>query len=195
MTRPDPAAGQVPAAEAKAHLRERVQAWRLHLSRADVERWSAAITGHALAWPPLGRAAVVLAFASLAREPQTGALIAALQARGALVALPRVHGPDMEAWAVPVAGSGAAGDGVVGPTRIDLVLVPGVAFDGRGRRLGRGGGHYDRYLARVAPACVRLGLCFEGQRVPAVPAEAHDQGVDALVTEAGLWEMERRGGP
>ena len=64
----------------------------------------------------------------------------------------------------------------------DLVLVPGVAFDAKGGRLGRGKGFYDRWL-QAHPTVVKVGVCFDFQIVPAIPMEAHDQTVDFVVTE------------
>ena len=71
-----------------------------------------------------------------------------------------------------------------------LVLVPGVAFDRRGGRLGRGGGSWDRSLATRRGAIV-FGVGFELQVVEAVPQEEHDQPMDALVTEAGIRRFAR----
>ncbi len=70
------------------------------------------------------------------------------------------------------------------PEAGDTILVPGLAFDGRGGRLGRGGGFYDRFLARAA-GVRRVGVCFADQIIDEVPMEPHDARVDALVTEAG----------
>jgi 5-formyltetrahydrofolate cyclo-ligase len=66
---------------------------------------------------------------------------------------------------------------------IDLFLVPGLAFDAAGGRLGRGGGHYDATLAAMPLRAPRIGLAFEAQIVPEVPREAHDVALDAVVTE------------
>jgi 5-formyltetrahydrofolate cyclo-ligase len=66
-----------------------------------------------------------------------------------------------------------------------LALVPGVAFDERGGRLGRGGGLWDRALAE-AKGAVALGVGYELQVVDAVPCEAHDRRLDGLLTEAGI---------
>jgi 5-formyltetrahydrofolate cyclo-ligase len=67
---------------------------------------------------------------------------------------------------------------------IDLVAVPGVAFDRKGRRLGRGGGYYDRLLAGFSGLSV--ALAFDFQILPAIPTEPHDRPVDALVTETKI---------
>lgn len=66
---------------------------------------------------------------------------------------------------------------------IDLILVPGIAFDGKGRRLGRGGGYYDRFLSRVPARIPRIGLCFKFQVVDRLPHEPHDQTVSQLITD------------
>jgi 5-formyltetrahydrofolate cyclo-ligase len=68
-----------------------------------------------------------------------------------------------------------------------LVLVPGLAFDARGYRLGRGGGYYDRFLETLGqPRPVLCGVCFACQIVPEIPREAHDARVDFVVSENGL---------
>ena len=66
---------------------------------------------------------------------------------------------------------------------IDWVLVPGVAFDADGRRLGYGGGYYDRLLPLLAATAQRVAGAFESQLVDGVPAAAHDVGIDCVVTE------------
>jgi len=66
--------------------------------------------------------------------------------------------------------------------QLDFVLVPGVAFDSSGRRLGRGKGFYDRLLAETNKACIRCGVALEEQLVAAVPAEAHDIPMNFILT-------------
>jgi 5-formyltetrahydrofolate cyclo-ligase len=77
----------------------------------------------------------------------------------------------------PVGGSAAP--------MADLVIVPGLAFDRHGRRLGRGKGFFDRWLS-ANPAVKALGVCFACQIVEAVPVQSHDVHVDAILTEEGL---------
>jgi 5-formyltetrahydrofolate cyclo-ligase len=76
--------------------------------------------------------------------------------------------------------------------RSDLVMVPGLAFDSDGRRVGTGAGYYDRTFPVGTPAPFLVGLAFDFQRVDRVPAAAHDRAVDALVTEAGIWRCRWR---
>ena len=72
---------------------------------------------------------------------------------------------------------------VVSPTMLDLVVVPGLAFDPHGHRLGRGGGYYDRFLSRLRDGATKVALVFDCQIIDDVPAVDHDVPVDAVVTD------------
>jgi len=76
----------------------------------------------------------------------------------------------------------------VKPEDIALVIVPGVAFDPTGNRIGMGKGHYDRYLATIPADAVRVALALEAQIVEAVPTESWDQPVDWVFTESRAFE-------
>ncbi len=77
---------------------------------------------------------------------------------------------------------------VFAPKKIDLIIVPGIAFDLAGHRLGRGGGFYDRLLPQYQ--AMRIGICFDFQCLETVPAEPHDCTVDLLVTESQTLNFE-----
>ena len=72
----------------------------------------------------------------------------------------------------------------VDPETLDLVVVPALAFDERGYRLGYGGGYYDRFLPRLRPDCVTVGVTLDALVVPALPVEPHDVPVQIIVTES-----------
>lgn len=74
---------------------------------------------------------------------------------------------------------------------IDLVLVPGIAFDKEGHRIGYGFGYYDKFLRKV-PKAVKIGLCFDFQVVDKVPREEHDVPVDFIVTEERVIECGKK---
>ena len=74
-------------------------------------------------------------------------------------------------------------------SRLDLILVPGVAFDLRGRRLGRGRGFYDRLL--VVTGGVKCGIAFDEQLVEKIPAEAHDEPMDFILTPIQCVECDK----
>ncbi len=175
--------------DAKAELRERLQAWRRSLTDLQIQRWSEAIGSELLGLAPLGAARCVLGFVSLRREPQMHAVLEALGVRGVRILWPRVRAERLELVASLEDGP------VISPEAVDVALVPGLGFDARGRRLGRGGGHYDRLLPLLRPDCLRVGVCFEGQIVPAVPVEPWDQAVDLVVSETGVRKGEARVGP
>lgn len=73
---------------------------------------------------------------------------------------------------------------------IDIVFVPGLAWDNRGHRLGRGAGYYDRLFALPVQQPFRIGLFFEDQRMDNLPTDPWDGKVDLIVTEAGIWRAE-----
>lgn len=76
----------------------------------------------------------------------------------------------------------------IAPAELDLILVPGLGFDRSGRRLGRGGGFYDRFLADPAIRATTCGILFDTQLVEAIPAEPHDIVVNFLATPSQLWK-------
>jgi 5-formyltetrahydrofolate cyclo-ligase len=76
-----------------------------------------------------------------------------------------------------------SGGEVVAPDGVDVVVVPGVAFDRAGRRVGYGGGFYDRFLPRTRPGALAVAVAFALQVVDAVPHGGGDRGVQVIVTE------------
>jgi len=75
---------------------------------------------------------------------------------------------------------------------IDLVVVPGLAFDAQARRLGRGGGFYDRFLAQPDLQARTCGFAFQEQVLPEIPTEANDRPVDMLVTDRQIFHFEKK---
>jgi 5-formyltetrahydrofolate cyclo-ligase len=165
-------------------------------------RASASISERVLDLPEVERAETIMAFWSFGSEVDTAPLIAGLHARGVRVALPRIADGDMEPVAYapgdPVSPTtfGAlepSADEALDPSAIDVVVTPAVAFDLSGRRVGYGGGFYDRFLRRISPATVRMGIGFELQVMPGdLPNGRFDLGLDVLVTEARAVRFRRR---
>ncbi|MCX3059045.1 5-formyltetrahydrofolate cyclo-ligase [Streptomyces beihaiensis] len=189
----------------KRTLRREFLAVRNALPEGDVQAMARALAERALELGELARARTVAAYVSVGGEPGTGPLLDALRARGTRVLLPvlladndldwaeydgpgslvEVHHPGKIALLEP-GGERLGADAVL---TADAVLLPGLAVDGRGMRLGRGGGSYDRVLARLEragtdPALVVL--LHDGEVVDRVPAEEHDKPVDAVVTPSGV---------
>jgi 5-formyltetrahydrofolate cyclo-ligase len=72
---------------------------------------------------------------------------------------------------------------IIKPQDIDVIIIPGLAFDFQKNRLGYGGGYYDRYIKDVRKDCNKIAVCFDFQVVDGIPAEIHDERVDMLVTD------------
>jgi 5-formyltetrahydrofolate cyclo-ligase len=81
---------------------------------------------------------------------------------------------------------------ILQPEELDLVMVPGTAFDARGGRMGQGKGYYDRLLARARKDAPLVALAFECQMFPEIPVDAHDVYMDLVITEVGVYSGEGR---
>ena len=172
-------------------LRGRARRIRDAIPAAERMRLSARVSARALRLLAGTGADTVMVYVSFRSEVETAGLIDELR-RTHRVAAPRVADAGrMDAMLLsdqPLMRSRLgimeppATATVVEPAAIDAVLVPGLAFDAHGYRLGYGGGYYDRFLARCARA-LRIGLAFEAQIVESVRPHARDQPLDHVVTE------------
>jgi 5-formyltetrahydrofolate cyclo-ligase len=146
---------------------------------------SAAVVERLVSLPVFEAADVVLLYAALGAEIDPDALAAAAWQRGKEVRRP-ASAELPPSWTTVAAPPGVTVGSGAGPNGSrTLVVVPGVAFDATGRRLGRGRGYYDRALAelRRAGAVTAVGVAYELQLVPELPHEPWDEPVDVIVTE------------
>ncbi|MFO7274316.1 MAG: 5-formyltetrahydrofolate cyclo-ligase [Bacillota bacterium] len=191
--------------EAKRELRRRMIAARQALDPAERARAGLLAQRAVLAAPEWARAHTVLLYMPVRGEVDTAALAEAGRLAGKRLLLPRVEQGDrllrLHLWDGTAAQLVPGAYGIpeprpdlpqVAPAVVDLVIVPGVAFDRRGYRLGYGGGYYDRLLPELAHA-VRIGLGYGFQLVDLLPAEPHDVRLDALATEHGLYRFPAAG--
>lgn len=91
-----------------------------------------------------------------------------------------------ESWCLEHGTAVAVPEDDVDPAWPDVVIVPGLAFTTTGRRLGQGGGWYDRFLVEVRDDCVTVGVCFHEQLLDHLPVDPHDMSVDHVVTDRGV---------
>lgn len=182
-------------APVKAALREAALRARRSLGREERARANEALIRRLLHVPEFGRARTIAFYAAMADEADPTGALAAVQRRGARTLLPRVRGLELElVRATDVLSLKLGYRGVrepagpaVHPGVVDVALVPGVAFDLSGGRLGHGGGHYDRLLVKLEETCLRIGLAYACQIVPRVPRGPHDQPVDVIVTDTATY--------
>ncbi|HMK42732.1 MAG TPA: 5-formyltetrahydrofolate cyclo-ligase [Dissulfurispiraceae bacterium] len=178
----------------KAELRAHMRGLRDSISPEKRHEKSSAIARLLVLLPAYREAASILLYASFGAEAETWQLIQDSFAMGKRVALPRVDKAQKKLLVYQIQDVADLVPGSFGirepspavnvplmPEEIDLVLVPGIAFDVTGLRIGFGGGFYDRLLAEFAAPSA--GLCYEEQIVAHIPREAHDHNVQYLVTD------------
>ena len=192
-----------PASEAKARLRVAMRARRAGLDPADVAAAGAEVARRLESLPVIAGARRVAAYRAVRGEIALDALLEG--ERRDIFTLPRVVGTDLEFVACGPEQSLAPGSfGILEPVggevvalaEHDAVLVPVVAFDGRCRRLGQGGGFYDRALASLPSGAgslrpATIGVAHWFQRIAEIPCEPWDAPLDAIVTDTEVIISER----
>jgi len=175
----------------KATVRRLVMARRARLTADERAAAGAAVAARVAALPELAGARRIVGFASFGLEIPTDETLAWVLGSRRELLLPYVDGPNLRAARIGSMDDLAPGyRGIREPVeRVivavepeDVILVPGVAFDAEGRRLGYGGGFYDAFLAESPDAATRVGLCYDVQVWDEVPEGDGDERVDVVVT-------------
>ena len=185
----------------KAAVRRRMKVVLAGIPPADLASRSAHAAARLIATHWWHRAGVVLAFLAMPGEPDPRGVVALARAEGKTAAAPLIVDGEIEFrliagdpgrlargnWGIPQPDpSWPAWAPWPDPAGI-LVVTPGLAFDAGLHRLGRGGGYYDRFLARLRAMpgirCTAVGFCLEEQIVDGLPHDDRDQRVDAIVTD------------
>jgi 5-formyltetrahydrofolate cyclo-ligase len=173
----------------KLALRRTVLANRKRTDQPERDAAGRSIRDSVLSLPEIQMAGTVAAYLSVGTEPDTRGLVYALWKRGTYVLLPLLQPDDDLDWASYEGPASLAGGprglleptepprGVNAVTSADLVIVPALAVDRGGMRLGRGGGSYDRALARVGACVPTIALIYDDELLDEVPAGSHDQPV------------------
>jgi 5-formyltetrahydrofolate cyclo-ligase len=186
----------------KAALRQQMRTRLERQSKDDRARASLEICRRAAELPAFRQAQAVAVFAPLPNEPDIHPLIEEAWAEKKRVAFPLMShngGVPRLDWLVAEDWDALVVVGPLGlrepspkicpridPLELDCIFVPGLAFDPRGHRLGRGGGYYDAALAALDIGTPRIGLFFACQQADEVPRETHDQILTAITTEDGV---------
>lgn len=181
----------------KAALRHALAEARRSLTPEDRGARSRRIVRTLRELPAFRDAGIICTYVSFREEVETGELLTELLAEGRRVAVPvhlhgtpqplvfaEIHSPEElvpNHFGIPQPPGDKAH--YLPTASLPLFLVPGLAFDPGGRRLGYGLGFYDRAFAAAAPGALKIGLAFEPQVIERVPAEAHDVLLDLVVTE------------
>ena len=191
----------------KPEMRTAMTAALAALSPAALAEGSARVARRLSATEAWARADLVLCFLSMPHELDTEPLIAAARGQGKAVAVPRIVGDDIrfvmlppdagelsrDRWGIPVPDPAWRAMDLSRAAR-PLVAAPGLAFDRKGNRLGRGKGYYDRFLLgarRACPDMTVIAVCFSVQLEEAVPHGSADQPMDGIVTDRETIETRR----
>lgn len=165
---------------------------RNSLSQGDRMKRSTLVQEHVTKSKEFQSAKVVGAYFATGSEAKTDLLISEAKRLGKIVALPRTEGDMINFYEMSSTGELAAGKfGIMEPSpvhpasKIDLLVVPGIAFDKKGYRLGYGKGYYDRYLSEKKPKFT-FGLAYNLQLLESLPHDAHDEKLHAVATEGEI---------
>lgn len=186
------------AGSEKQELRKRILKLRRSLTGAAIREESEAIAKRLYNWSEYMQAGTVMLFLSMPDEVQTRPLIEHAWQQGKTVCVPYpgeaygymqaavIHNfAELSAGKFGILVPGESTLSLVAPEKIDLVIVPGLAFDIAGRRCGMGAGYYDRFLLKTSQA-VTAGVALACQLVPEVVCAAHDRTIDYIVTRDQL---------
>jgi len=174
----------------KQELRYFIRQQKQQFSSQELETLSEPIIKRLLAHPRVHAAETIMMYYSLDDEVCTHTAIDRLVAMGKKVLLPAVTSDtdiELRCYTGPKDLEGGffnikepVGKAFSKTGEIELAVVPGMAFDARGHRLGRGKGYYDRFLATI-PKAYKIGICFPFQKLPGIPADAHDIAMDEII--------------
>lgn len=188
----------------KGEIRKRILGLRNAMTEAEVEEKSREVLKAVLGIDSFDVFGTVMCYMDFNNEVKTGEIINLFLSKGKRVAIPAVEKYGKTAKSRIVAyqinsleeemQKGAYGilepvkdiSRVVDPKEFELVLVPGVAFDRNGNRIGFGAGYYDKFLCKTRKDCVKAGLAYEYQVLDSIPAEKHDILMDYIITEKGI---------
>ncbi len=174
--------------------------------QADREQLSQTIWQRFLSLPEFAAAQTVLLYVDMRSEVRTRPFLPIVMAAGKRVAVPFCQNDELMLFHLQDLDQLSPGCfGVLEPREelrdvaslrveaeeIDLVMVPGVAFDRRGGRLGYGKGYYDRLLRRLRPDALVVAAAFECQIVPEIPMQHHDVFMDVVITEKAVYECRK----
>lgn len=184
----------------KEKIRKEILQKRLELPKETVNSLSMLICEHIIEMPSFLKCKYILIYHPIKNEVDCSILFEKLLKMDKIICLPRMSGNSLEV--VPVkdvtvdtaAGKFGVKEPIAGlpsidPSFVELALIPGVAFDRSGNRMGYGKGYYDQLLPTLSPVCKKIGLAFNMQVIDNLPVESHDQKIEGLITESGCFSF------
>lgn len=186
----------------KKLLRQQALKQRKSLNSLEVQGRSHEIAQRLLFLPEYQKAQNILVYMSFDNEVDTRAIITNAWQQKKRVLVPICHTSDKSMQISELCNFSELAPGTWGipepkkdclrlaePAVVDAAIIPGVAFDKRGYRLGHGGGYYDRFLTKLAPGCPKIALAYEFMIREYLPNEIHDVPMDYIVTEKEVYKI------
>lgn len=183
----------------KEAIRRQMLMIRKAMTEAEAEGKSRIILDDLITLPEYRRCTHLMTYVSFQQEVSTLELLAWRLAEGKTTSVPYCMTQARELYAMEIDSLEDLAENTFGlleprpghgriqaPSSIDLILLPGLAFDGNGNRIGFGAGYYDRFLARVPSHAVKIALAYSFQVLPEVPRYPWDIPADLIVTEQGI---------
>ena len=189
--------------EQKKNLRNRIKELKTNLTKEDIEKKSSIISSSLLELEAFEKAKVIMCYLSFGNEVDTRQIIEECLKQGKQILVPLIikntdgtthmeaselidPDNDLEPRTMGILEPKESAIRIKNPKIIDLVVIPGLAFDRRGNRLGYGAGYYDYFLKRLRPDCHQIAITFSTQIVEQIPTEEHDLPITNILTEKGL---------
>lgn len=176
----------------KDELRKEIRTQRPHWTHEEYLRASSEVIAALTQYPGWGCWHTVMLYSSLPSEPYTKDIINTLYSQGLHVLLPKVLNDTQMEFRMyqGEAHSHTGSFGITEPTTpkvnkfddVQLIIIPGMAFDKQGYRLGRGKGYYDRFLSTLPKHITKLGICFDYQLRKTIPHDNYDMRMDAVIS-------------
>jgi len=180
----------------------RIAALAQRAKQPDAERLSRQIFEQLVALPEYARARTLMFYLDIRHEVRTRWFVPTAWNEGNRVVVPCCEDGEIELFRLdrfdellprtmgvlePKPELRSQPDKMIEPSQLDFIVVPGLAFDRRGGRLGYGKGYYDRLLHQVRPDAAKVAVCFECQLFPEIPLLPHDIRMDLVVTEKAVY--------
>jgi 5-formyltetrahydrofolate cyclo-ligase len=184
----------------KADLRKTIRQTLRQIDPSTISQWSDQITARILDLPEYQQARAIMVYFSFRTEYQTDTLIREAIKSGKTVCGPKIDWQSWRMYSAVMAGADdfeigrggvkqPAGNSAFDVDKLDMILVPGLVFDLRGWRLGRGGGFYDRFFSQADLRAGKVAAAFDLQIASRLHVDPHDQPVDLIVTPTRLMRF------
>lgn len=181
----------------KEEIRKKILSQRFKMSQREVQAKSEVICSYLISSKQFREAKIISLYSPIKKEVRTEDIFNAAIDKGKIVGFPVSDPKNLEITYFEVDGMSELLKGTYGimeppsdkerminVSDIDLIIIPGVAFDERGFRIGYGGGYFDRLLGRDDIKAITMALAFDSQVVSKIPEESHDVRVDFIFTES-----------